>query len=265
MTTGRSATPAPEAAPGPGAPPPGADQQVRLQIQDTIARLTHDLRTPLNSIIGFSDLLLTGLGGKLSDKQREFIDAIHRNGHVLLSLINDMLDWSTIESGRAPLRLEEVDLGALVADLRAMTEPVIGSSGLHVHWPEAARLAGTKVRGDRKRLLQLLLNLVDNARKFTPIGGTMSLSLVRRTDALVITVEDSGPGIPPAEVERIFRPYGARSPLPSARAAERLPGSHGTGLGLPIVRSIVQMHRGTIAVDKGRHGGACFTVTLPQS
>ena len=256
-----SPTPTPGSQPGTFASQqPGTD---RLG-QDTIARLTHDLRTPLNSIIGFSDLLLSGIGGKLNAKQIEFIDAIHRNGHVLLSLINDMLDWSSIESGRIALRREPVDLVQLLADLRAMVDPVIASAKLKVEWPDAAGLASQLPSVDRKRVLQLLLNLIDNARKFTPSGGHMALAMTVEAGGLAVVVEDSGPGLAAEEMDRIFTPYSARLPQATARGVEeRIPGSHGTGLGLSIVRSIVLLHGGTIHVDRGTLGGARFRVMLP--
>ena len=231
--------------------------------QETMARLTHDLRTPLNSIIGFSDLLLSGMGGRLNPKQVEFIDAIHRNGHVLLALINDIFDWSSIESGRVALRREPVGLAQLVGDLRAMVDPVIGAAGLKARWPEPERMAGMTAMIDRKRVLQLLLNLVDNARKFTPQGGHMAVGAELSGDRLLLTVEDSGPGLSQDERDGIFTPYSSRGALPPVHAGGRIPGTHGTGLGLTIVRSIVTLHGGSIEVDRGALGGARFRVELP--
>ncbi|MFM2091407.1 MAG: hypothetical protein RLZZ127_1896 [Planctomycetota bacterium] len=251
--------------------PPGAtaeDRVLALQDQlqarqDALAHLGHDLRTPLNSIIGFSELLMTGIGGALNPKHREFVEAIHRNGHVMLGLINDLLDWSTVDGGRAALRLSDADLGRFASDVRACTEPVIQTAGLAASWPDPAALAGRTARIDAKRLLQVALNLIDNARKFTPRGGSVAFALDLQAGALVLTVEDSGPGIPKAEADRMFKPYWSRSPLPAKTAQPRIAGASGTGLGMSIVQAVVRLHGGAIEVDRGSLGGARFRVTIP--
>ncbi len=134
-----------------------------------LARISHDLRTPLNSIIGFSDLIINGVGGKMNRKHAEFIAAINRNGHALLAMINDLLDLSTIDSRQMVLkRAASVPLEELLSDLRAATEPVLGLASLHVEWPQQADLKGKSAWVDRRRLLRVLVNLVDNARKVTP-------------------------------------------------------------------------------------------------
>jgi signal transduction histidine kinase len=221
-----------------------------------LARVSHDLRTPLNSIIGFSDLLLAGHGGRPNRKHLEFVSAINRNGHALLAMINDLLDLSTIEAGQLKLRRTTVPLATVLDDLRAATEPVLLQAGLVPVWPERDALAGKQVTVDRRRLLQALLNLVDNSRKFTPAGGRVQIAMDAGPDRATFSVRDTGPGIPAEERDLIFRPYYQRPPTASGRG-------DGVGLGLVIVRAIIELHRGTIVIDSDAGRGCAFHLTLP--
>ncbi len=227
-----------------------------------IARVSHDLRTPLSSIIGFSDLILTGEGAKLSRRHLDYIEAIHRNGHQLLALINDMLDLSTLEARRMTIRRQEVSLTELLADLRAATEPLLLQAGLLVAWPAPAAVAKLSANIDRRRVLQVLVNLVDNARKFTPRGGQVTVGLLADAHDLCCTISDSGPGIPDSERSNVFKPYAQRGDVPS---------HDGVGLGLAIVKAIIDLHGGTIVVSDGpahvapvAGRGCTFTVRIPQ-
>lgn len=227
-----------------------------------IARVSHDLRTPLSSIIGFSDLILTGEGAKLSRRHLDYIEAIHRNGHQLLALINDMLDLTTLEARRMTIRRQDVLLVELLADLRAATEPVLLQAGLMVGWPTPASLTGLAANIDRRRMLQVLVNLVDNARKFTPRGGQVSVVLTANAQEALFTVADTGPGIPESERTGIFRPYAQRGAVPS---------HEGVGLGLAIVKAIVDLHGGAITLTDGPRSphstagrGCSFRVRIPQ-
>ncbi len=222
-----------------------------------LARISHDLRTPLNSIIGFSELIMKGEGGKMNRRHGDFIDAINRNGHALLAMINDLLDLSTIDSKQLVLRAAAVPLEEILADLRAATEPVLASAGLKVSWPQPADLAGKRAWVDRRRVLRLLVNLVDNARKFTPTNGQVVVGMDADDANASFTVADSGPGIPAEERERIFRPYYQRAQTSMSR-------SDGVGLGLVIVKAIVDLHQGTISIDSVPGKGCTFRITLPQ-
>ena len=158
-----------------------------------IARISHDLRTPLSSIIGFSDLILTGEGAKLNRRHLDYIEAIHRNGHQLLALINDMLDLSTLEARRMTIHRNDVPLVELLADLRAATEPLLIQAGLQFTWPKPQSLFSFTANIDRRRILQVLVNLVDNARKFTPRGGQIHVKLEANAQEVVLQVIDTGP------------------------------------------------------------------------
>ncbi len=223
-----------------------------------LARLSHDLRTPLNSIIGFSDLITGEVGGKVNKKHAEFVAAINRNGHALLSMINELLDLSSLETGHVHMRKETVLLETLLEDLCAATEPVLAQSGIEVTWPNQSKIAGKSAYVDRRRILQVLVNLIDNARKFTPKGGQITLEMSSDGTTAQFTVTDNGPGIPPNESDRIFKPYYQR---PNATAPVV---TQGVGLGLAIVRGIVQHHGGTITLDSDIGKGCRFTVNIPN-
>jgi signal transduction histidine kinase len=226
-----------------------------------LARLSHDLRTPLNSIIGFSELITGDVGGKMNKKHAEFVAAINRNGHALLSMINELLDLSSLETGHVHLRLETMSLQTLLDDLKAATEPVLVQAGIAMQWPDEKHIAQGKAVVDRRRIMQTLVNLVDNARKFTPRGGMIAVTMSSTQDQALFTIRDSGPGIPPSEQDRIFKPYYQR---PATATASAKNGQSGVGLGLAIVRSIVQRHGGNITLDSDIGKGCCFTVAIPH-
>lgn len=222
-----------------------------------LARISHDLRTPLSSIIGFSDLILTGEGGKLNKVHQDFIQAINRNGHQLLALINDLLDLSTLDARRMTIRRERIQLSDLQSDVRAATEPLLRQAGLHTTWQPTAQLAGRTACVDRRRMLQVLTNLVDNARKFTPTGGKVTLHLDADDQEYRFGISDTGPGIPEADRTKIFRPYSQRG-----NAAAR---GEGVGLGLAIVKAIVDLHGATVTLAESQPGSGCsFAIRGPQ-
>jgi two-component system, NtrC family, sensor kinase len=223
-----------------------------------IARVSHDLRTPLNSIIGFSDLITGDVGGRMNKKHAEFIAAINRNGHALLAMINELLDLSSLESGHVLLRLEHAPLQTLLDDLQAATLPVLDHAGIEARWPSSDSLREKNALVDRRRIVQVLVNLVDNARKFTPRGGVVTVEMESDRQEVRMVVADNGPGIPLSERERIFVPYYQRPCGGISSSAQ------GVGLGLAIVKSIVDRHGGSIALDNGTSKGCRFKVTLPN-
>lgn len=224
-----------------------------------LARVSHDLRTPLNSIIGFSDLITGEVGGRMNKKHAEFIAAINRNGHALLAMINELLDLSSLESGHVQLRPEPVSLQTLLDDLKAATAPVLENAGVTAVWPDPKHLIGKTAVVDRRRIVQVLVNLVDNARKFTPRGGTVTVAMDSDAREAHLVVADTGPGIPTSECDRIFAPYYQR-PTNSGLGAV----GHGVGLGLAIVKSIVEHHGGRIALESGIGKGCRFNIILPN-
>ena len=219
-----------------------------------LANMSHELRTPLNSILGFSQLLLEGDGGVLSQDQRQDVDIIAQNGQHLLALINDLLDISKLEAGKAQLHRGEVDVEPLISEcvesVRSLTKPKKLELTASVS-PEVGR-----VFADGPKLKQVLLNLLGNAIKFTD-SGSVRVTAERQGAELRISVRDTGIGVPPDDAERIFESF--------QQGQSGISGKYqGTGLGLAISRRLVEMHGGRIWVKSPPGQGSTFTFTIPQ-
>jgi two-component system sensor histidine kinase BarA len=222
-----------------------------------LATVSHELRTPLTSILGYGEMLAEGIGGPLTDEQRDFIGTIREKGEQLLSLIKSLLDQSKMESGTLSLRMGDADLGEIARDIVATLLPAAKRKGVAIS-AEVERGIG-KMRGDTERLRQVFLNLAENALKFTPSGGSVKLVVAAdgsaaadddvgfvlfaaRPAAVVVRVEDTGIGIPEKERSRIFDPF---YQVDGSSTREH----GGTGLGLSIVKRLVEMHGGSIGVE----------------
>jgi signal transduction histidine kinase len=221
---------------------------------DFLANMSHELRTPLNAIVGFSQVLREKLFGEMNDKQSEYLDDILSSANHLLSLINDILDLSKVEAGQVELELgafslrEALERGIVMVREKASTNGVV----LALDLDPSVDL----VYGDERRIRQVVFNLLSNAVKFTPEGGRVNVSTLREDGAVRVAVTDTGPGIPSADQERIFEEF------QQARAAdgER---PEGTGLGLALTRSLVELHGGRIWVESEPGRGSTFAFTLP--
>ncbi len=222
---------------------------------DFLANMSHELRTPLNSIIGFSDMLLTEEIGPLSDRQRDFLDTVARNGRHLLQLISELLDLSKIEAGHLRLTLEPLDLRQLLHEaadsVRAQTEK--RRHRLDLDLPDNP----LAVTADHVRVRQVLLNLLSNAIKFTPEGGQVRLAGRPDSDGVRVEVADTGIGISPADQQKLFREFVQLDPSASRHY-------EGTGLGLALCKRLVELHGGHIGVDSDRGRGSTFWFTLPR-
>jgi len=219
-----------------------------------LANMSHELRTPLNSILGFSQLLLEGDGGVLSGDQRQDVDIIAQNGHHLLSLINDLLDISKLEAGKAQLNRGEVDVEALVSECVDSVGSLAKTKRLELTSavsPEVGRIFA-----DGPKLKQVLLNLLGNAIKFTETGS-VRVVVERQGSDLRVSVRDTGIGVPPEDTERIFESFQQGNSGMSGKY-------QGTGLGLSITRRLVEMHGGRIWVKSTAGQGSIFTFTIPQ-
>ncbi|HEY7531754.1 MAG TPA: ATP-binding protein, partial [Nitrospiraceae bacterium] len=219
-----------------------------------LSHVSHELKTPLTSIKGFVQNLLDGLTGSVNDKQQRYLSRMLDNSDRLLRMIDDLLDQTRIQSGRLDLAPAEVDLGQCVADAIDQLRPLVQGKRhqLEVLYPPTPLL----VWGDRDRLIQIVLNLVHNAIKFTPEDGVIAITVARESETLAgISVRDTGPGIPPEFVEKIFDPF--------FKIREPQNGSKGLGLGLSIVRTLVELHGGTIVARHESGHGATFHVTIP--
>ena len=218
-----------------------------------LANMSHELRTPLNAILGFSTLLRKD--EQLSEGQRRNLDIINRSGEHLLTLINDVLEMAKIEAGRIKLEEAQFDLGDMVRDITDMMSIRASEKGLRLLIDQSSSFPRF-ILGDEARLRQILINLVGNAVKFTAEGGvTLRLGTRQNTIAhLRIEVEDTGPGIPAEDQQRIFEPFVQL-------------GEHGvnkgTGLGLTITRQFVHLMGGSLTLESTPGKGSIFCVELP--
>ncbi len=220
-----------------------------------LANMSHELRTPLNAIIGFSEVLLERMFGDVNPKQEEYLQDIVASGRHLLYLINDILDLSKVEAGRMDLELTAFDLRlALENALTLIRERAARhglSVGLHVE-PGVGEIVG-----DERKVKQVLLNLLSNAVKFTPPGGRIDVRAGPVEGAVEVAVTDTGIGIAPEDQEAIFEEF-RQVGADEARKRE------GTGLGLTLVRKLVELHGGRLRVESEPGRGSTFTFTLPR-
>jgi signal transduction histidine kinase len=221
-----------------------------------LATMSHELRTPLNAIIGFSEMMLREVLGSLGNEQYcAYVGDIHASGTHLLQIINDILDLSKAEAGK-------IDLSEDVFDLRDIMRSVGQLTAGRIH---AAELSQTvdfpddlpPLRGDERKTKQVLLNLVTNAVKFTPAGGSITVSArFDPEDGLGVTVADTGIGIAEADIERVLKPF---EQVDSSLSRQH----QGTGLGLPLVKAIMELHGGRLELKSELGVGTEVTVTFP--
>ncbi len=218
----------------------------------------HELRTPLSSVTGYIEMLLDGDAGPLNEQQQDYLRTVESSAHRLLRLTRDLLDVARLESGRLELVLQPTDLRTLVADTIAEQRPQLDARRqvIVLEAPPVLPLALV----DRGRTMQVVVNLIGNASKFSEPGATIRVLLAPAAEPgyLRLTVRDTGPGIPPDEQAHLFRPF--------ARGASALrSGQQGSGLGLYIAKSLVELHGGQISIASRPSAGAEFMLTLPQA
>ncbi|MBI3271785.1 MAG: CHASE domain-containing protein [Planctomycetes bacterium] len=221
-----------------------------------LAGMSHELRTPLNAILGFTELLEMEYYGLLNPKQKDYVGHVTRSGRHLLELIDEVLDLSRIDAGRVDLRptaLSPCDVAAeLEAAVRGLAEGRTVAFGLRVP-------AGLpKIVVDPLRLKQVLFNLLSNAVKFTPAGGRVDLSAIAIGGEVHLIVQDTGIGIPPEDVHKLFREFSRLDPSDGVRR-------EGTGLGLVIVKRLVELLHGTVRLESEPGHGTRVTVVLPAA
>lgn len=223
-----------------------------------LASMTHELRTPLNAIIGFAEVLREELYGPLGAKQYgDFANDIHQGGQHLLSMINDILDLSKIEAGRRDLAYEDVDLSALVESVVRMVRQRAAEAGVRLERDLPDNLP--PLHAEDKAVRQMLINLLSNAIKFTPKGGHIRVGAAYDGDGdgtLRLTVEDTGIGMSPADIPIALAPF---RQIDSAHARRY----QGTGLGLPLVESLIELHGGTLAIESALGEGTNITLIFP--
>ena len=220
-----------------------------------LAAMSHELRTPLNAIIGFSEILTAQMFGPVGDARYvDYAKDIHRSGQHLLELINDVLDFSKLDARRLDLHDDVFDLTALVAETVHMLRGE--SDKAHVALRLAASDVAPPLRADRRRILQVLINLLSNGLKFTAAGGEVRVAVTWTPEGYAVTISDTGIGIAPEDIPKALDPFG--------QIDSRLSRKYdGTGLGLPLARRLVELHQGTLSLESAVGRGTTVTVRLP--
>jgi PAS domain S-box-containing protein len=221
-----------------------------------LANMSHELRTPLNGVLGHAELLAEEVHGPLSDAQRRAVATIEASGLHLLRLINDVLDLARLEAGKLELVRQNVDVSELCQRALANVRREALHKSLKVAFAEKG--IARPLLADPRRCEQMVASLLENAVRFTPTGGRIGLEVHAGEDALAITVWDTGIGVPPGEVDRIFQPF---VQLDGGLARQH----GGTGLGLPLVRRLAELHGGSLRVETAEGAGSRFVLTLPHA
>jgi len=235
------------------------DKSRELQVanrhkDEFLASMSHELRTPLNAIIGFSEVMLERLFGDVNAKQEEYLHDILSSGRHLLSLINDILDLAKIEAGRMELEPADFDLPQAIDNALVLVRERAMRRGITLEQSIDPRLG--EIKGDERKIKQVMLNLLSNAVKFTPEGGRIAVRAVLADGVAQVSVADTGVGIAPEDHAAVFEEF-RQVGTDYARKHE------GTGLGLALARKFVELHGGTIRVDSQLGQGATFTFTIP--
>jgi signal transduction histidine kinase len=240
-----------------------AEQAARLRADEAnrakgefLAAMSHELRTPLNAIGGYADLIDMGLRGPVTPGQHDDLERIKRSQQHLLRIINDILNFSRVEAGRMTYEYAPIAVGEMLTSVGHMIAPQAAAKGLQLTVSPCP--ADVVAWVDKSKVEQILLNLLSNAVKFTASGSVTLSCALERPDFLTIAVRDTGLGIPPDQLARIFEPF--------VQVGRSLTNSgEGTGLGLAISRDLARAMGGEITVESAMDGGSKFTLSLPRS
>jgi sensor domain CHASE-containing protein/signal transduction histidine kinase/HAMP domain-containing protein len=219
-----------------------------------LANMSHELRTPLNSIIGFSDLLYEKVYGELNVKQIKAVGNISRSGKHLLNLINDILDLSKVEAGKLELDYKEFELASKLNSIKNLLSPIADKKMIEVEIQVDKNLA--TIRADEARFVQILYNLLDNAIKFSHENGLVKIEAKKKGDLVEVTVKDNGIGIKVEDQNKLFKPFSQVDTFSSKKF-------QGTGLGLALVKQLVNLHGGYVWFSSKIEEGSTFAFTLP--
>ena len=222
---------------------------------DFLTNISHELRTPLTAVMGYCDIFLEKKIGEMNEQQLKFMTAIQKNSKSLLAQINNLLDLSKLEAGKLAISEKDFDFSRLVSEATVSVEPMASKKNISI--TASLDPAVQTIFGDPDRMEQILINLLDNAIKFTDYGGKITVSSKDLGEKVSISVEDSGIGIKPEDHETIFEKFKQVESILS----RRYPGS---GIGLAIVKSLVEAHGGNIQVESTPGKGSKFTITIPK-
>jgi signal transduction histidine kinase len=233
-----------------------AAQQANRAKSDFLAVMSHELRTPLNAIGGYTEILKLGIYGPVNQRQQEALDRIVRSQQMLLTLINDVLNFAKLDAGQVQYRMADVTLYDALAPVESLVAPQLDARKQTYVFRECE--SSLRVRADRDKLQQIVLNLLTNAIKFTPDEGTITLSCRPDGECAIVEVADTGVGISPDRLESIFDPF-----VQVDRALNRP--HDGVGLGLSISRDLAQGMGGTLTAQSTLGEGSVFTLKLRRS
>jgi two-component system CheB/CheR fusion protein len=220
-----------------------------------LANMSHELRTPLNSINGFSEVLFDETFGPLNEKQKKYVGNVLISGKHLLLLINQILDMAKVEAGKMKLALSNLPLKNLLYEISMLVEDMVTKKKIEMKLEIADDLPD--IQADELKVKEILYNLLSNAVKFTPENGTVTLSASRKGSEVEISIRDSGVGIAPENMGKVFEGF-FRVDTPYSRVTE------GTGLGLPLSKKMVELHGGTFVLkSEGLGKGTFVRFTLP--
>ena len=225
------------------------EKEIERMKEEFLATITHDLKSPLASIMGYTELLLNPKIGTVTQNQREFLDAILRSSKTLQILINNILESTRMEAGKMTFNPVLFKLSDLVGELSEMFKPLFAHKSLNFRTDVES---STVVYGDREKIREVFINLLSNALKFTPSGGTIAVHSFKQTDRVEVRVSDTGKGIPETEIPKLFQKFA------QVKGEKR-----GTGLGLYICRKILEAHEQSIWVESVLGEGTTFVFTLP--
>ncbi len=229
-------------------------QEVNQRKSAFVTLVSHELKTPLTSMMGYTALLLEGQGGPLAQRQREWLGVIRDNADRLVTLIDDLLDMARIEAGKIELQRTPLDLVPLIQEVARVLRPQLEGKGQWLTLDLAEALPA--VVGDADRVRQILTNLLSNALKYTPPGGRITITARRDAGCVRVAVQDTGIGLAPEDQAQLFTPF--------FRAQnDATQGVGGTGLGLAITQALVELHGGAITVTSVPGQGSTFSFTLP--
>ncbi|MBA3467594.1 MAG: PAS domain S-box protein [Gemmatimonadaceae bacterium] len=221
---------------------------------ELFARLSHEFRTPLHAVSGYLEILQQNIHGALSAAQRQDVDRIHQAQEHLLMLVNMILDFAKLEGGTVELTLSDIPIDETLRGAESLVIPQFAKK--HITYQRLGGDTTLTAYADRERVQQVIVNLLANAVKFTPPGGTVQLEWAVEGDCVLIRVRDTGPGIPQNKLELIFEPFVQLRPAGSVPAG-------GTGLGLAISRDLARAMSGEVRVASAVDVGSVFTLSLP--